>query len=315
MGQIGGSHKVLSGGDNVESGVTKIDLRHVNGSTVVAVEGVDQRQTDHEIETDSDTMDCQEFRNVTHKRKKLNKIRKSAQQSDYESTSSDIENKQSSKSLKNDKKNYAGRSVTESTPPATPNTVEFPSFNHNKVLYMTGVDFNITQVNPIKIRTLLDQCIPDQLDDNKVTGGQTFRMVCKNVQQYNTIKKMKTLGPYKIVVTPPRGKTIIKPWKYGTISGVDTTLEPKQVFDLLDIKPKKVIRVTRGGQDTKIIKLAYEETVPCIVRIGAIHHKVRLADPTPLRCFNCQDFFHNSNQCRNDPRCNHCGGGAWNQCM
>ena len=72
----------------------------------------------------------------------------------------------------------------------------------------------------------------------------------------------------------------------------------------------KRFRVRKDGQlkDTNTFVFTFNTPVmPSTIKIAFLRVTVEVYIPNPLRCFNCQQYGHHEDRCKNHPVCTKCG--------
>lgn len=87
-----------------------------------------------------------------------------------------------------------------------------------------------------------------------------------------------------------------------------TALEERPIDQLLEgVRSQGVINITRKAGKRGTLIVSMRETIPAIIRFGAIRVPTQLYVPRPMLCRACFCFGHPERQCRNKPACPRCG--------
>ena len=75
----------------------------------------------------------------------------------------------------------------------------------------------------------------------------------------------------------------------------------------------KRFRIKKDGQlkDTNTFVFTFSTpNLPSTIKIAFLRVGVEVYIPNPLRCFNCQQYGHHADRCKNHPVCSNCGEPA-----
>ena len=95
-------------------------------------------------------------------------------------------------------------------------------------------------------------------------------------------------------------------FSYGRGVIFDRDLYDFEEHEILNMSPPSVYKVKKVPNTSMIVLTFEDDNVPPYIIIENERVRVRPFHSKPLQCYNCFEFGHPSNVCRNTKRCNNC---------
>jgi hypothetical protein len=164
-------------------------------------------------------------------------------------------------------------------------------------------------LSPFLVEKTIQGHIGTTKSTRKLRSGILLVEVARETQATNLLKLTK-ISDLEVKVSPHRTMNFSR----GVIRSADlaqmdesellTSLKPQNVSEI------RYIWITRDGTKRKtntMIMTFAQPIIPKSIRAGYLSVKVEQYVPSPLRCFQCQQFGHHRTVCRRAAACAKCG--------
>nr|XP_039254403.1 uncharacterized protein LOC120331399 [Styela clava] len=191
--------------------------------------------------------------------------------------------------------------------------------SHQFHVVVSGVDRPIRTYNPNAVNKGLREQIGEYKVVKVLASGELL-VDCCGKSQMTKLLNCKQLGDAKIHIKAEEYKQTNVQSK-GVINGVPIDISDSEPLSFLSdqhviksqrFKVRKTNNTSLNNTETTpslSVLLFFDTTrLPSVVHVGYLRFAVRVYNPPPLRCFNCQSFGHISKNCRGSTRCARCGG-------
>jgi hypothetical protein len=198
-----------------------------------------------------------------------------------------------------------------------------------RTIYVEGLNFNLAadvKSKPFKYQLELESKYKPVESLTPLFKTGNIRVVCKSKEQKQLfITDCKTICNKQVKVTEPYCVQRLKPdntarqstsnidikYKKGVITGYTDDYPCKDLATTVGaVWAKRLTKFVNGQeQETTAVLFAFPEDkpMPDVVNIGFILYKIKPYIPTPVRCTNCQQFTHRTEDCQHSKRCSRCG--------
>ena len=142
-------------------------------------------------------------------------------------------------------------------------------------------------------------------------------------QDYKTLKKTKKLGDYPVSIMDHNSLNTSKGIIYCDSETIQKMKDEEILAEIADQNVSEVYRIKKRNPDfkkpnkpnnnleflpTNNLILTFNTTrLPNSIKLGYLIVDVKLYIPNPRRCFNCQRYGHNTDNCQHDRVCAKCG--------
>lgn len=197
------------------------------------------------------------------------------------------------------------------------NTERIENVEEKYVVFIKGNTTNLTKKNSVKLEKAINEVIgkPEKI---YVSGKESLKIYATNEAQRRKILETTAIGDMEISASLPIKGYNTKEYKHkptikNTIRGVITSVPEEDGADDIgkETEAVRAYRLTKSinGQrkPTGTIVLTFDgDELPKFVRYGFRQYKVYQYNPTPIRCYNCQDYGHQAKVCRAQIVCPAC---------
>jgi hypothetical protein len=134
-----------------------------------------------------------------------------------------------------------------------------------------------------------------------------------NNNEMQKLLAIEVLGKYKIKCYKPSIESNI--YKSGVIGPIDLDVNLDEMKAMTDSTPKvlnmmRLPKFSNGKKEESLmIKVDFEgKVLPQKLCLGFLSYPVKMYNPPPIRCYNCQRMGHMANGCTAKTKCLVCGG-------
>ena len=177
-------------------------------------------------------------------------------------------------------------------------------------LVLSSSEVNLCKLSPFLIKKVIDNFIGRPKMVRKLKTDQLL-IITASSQQTKKLLQIKKFHTWSVNVKTPFNMNTVK--EVVSYPGFNTLTDEEIVKDMED---QNVIgcrhfkwknRTTNIIEPSNTVILTFKtETLPVEIDIGYEKRNVRQYIPSPLRCFNCFQFGHISDNCTNHSICSKC---------
>lgn len=172
---------------------------------------------------------------------------------------------------------------------------------------------SITSLSPFIIQKVIQSIAGEPKSIKKLTRSNQLLVEVTRKAHAENLLRTQTFHNLKVRVHPHSSLNSSR----GVIRCPDLRgCSEQEILDEMKsqgVTAVKRFRVKRDGQlkDTNTFVFTFNTPVlPPMIKIAFLRVNVEVYIPNPLRCFNCQQYGHHEDKCKNEPVCTKCGEPA-----
>ena len=172
---------------------------------------------------------------------------------------------------------------------------------------------SVTSLSPFVIQKVLQSISGEPKSIKKLSKSNQLLVEVSRKAHAENLLRTQTFHNLKVRVRPHSSLNSSR----GVIRCPDLRgCSEKEILD--EMKPQGVtavkrFRVKKDGQlkDTNTFVFTFNtQVLPPTIKIAFLRVNVEIYIPNSLRCFNCQQYGHHEDRCKNHPVCSRCGEPA-----
>ena len=189
-------------------------------------------------------------------------------------------------------------------------TQTFPRFI---IIEASDENSNITSLSPFVIQKVLQSLAGEPKSIKKITRSNQLLIKVSRRAQAENLLRTQTCHNLNVRVYPYSSLNSSR----GVIRCPDLRgCSEQEILD--EMKSQGVTAVKRFGvrkdgqlKDTNTFVFTFNPPVlPTTIKIAFLSVNIDVYIPNPLRCFQCQQYGHHEDKCKNHPVCSKCGESA-----